>query len=93
MERTRGPIEFEYHAAAARLAHKYNIASIMDRATITLRTFFPASFDAWVEHEGLRTGRTLLHNEDGIEATAIPTAVSRHWASCLHLVSAAAYAM
>ena len=76
MERTHGPIAFGYHAAAARLAHKYNIVSVMDRATIALQTFFPASFDTWVEHESLRAKRTLLHTEDAIEAVNLLRALS-----------------
>ena len=69
LERTDGPTTFAHHAAAARLAHKYDALAVLDRVTVRLRTaFFPATFDLWAKHEQARADCQTMSPEYALEA-------------------------
>ncbi|KAI0750287.1 hypothetical protein C8Q80DRAFT_1253789 [Daedaleopsis nitida] len=69
LERTDGPTKFGHHAAAARLAQKYDALAVLDRVTVCLRAaFFPATFDLWAQHEQARAERHTMCPEDALEA-------------------------
>ncbi|TBU41575.1 hypothetical protein BD309DRAFT_964953 [Dichomitus squalens] len=73
---TTRPDDFADLAAAARLAHKYDISRVLNEATARLQQLFPPSFEAWDANAKIRASKRF-RPEDAIEAVNLCRALGR----------------